>query len=258
MDPIWVRLFGSLKSLLWLITSIVPTHGILFNWNVANKALQNHCKMKGKVLVPHDFHGYVLDWIDGNAVWGELDLFLWQDRFRVSLSLVIPSIVPTNHRMSQIWEMFDSSSKSFCWKTNWVSLSDQQSQHWIEMSLSFGCHQFRSWISKPYSFGNRNKVHFDLHFPEKPKWEHDWEPNGDVPFKSCYLYVHKYIWCICTSIYIYVFLSQTQVVNTSLAKLASFSLYGVSPPGWLYNQHLNVYWNNSEYLASPTYFTSKK
>ena len=52
-------------------------------------------------------------------------------------------------------------------------------------------------------------------------------------------------------------LSQTQVVNTSLAKLASFSLYGVSPPGWLYNQHLNVYWNNSEYLASPTYFTSK-
>ena len=160
--------------------------------------------MKGKVLVPHDFHGYVLDWIDGNAVWGELDLFLWQGRFRVSLSLVIPNIVPTNHRMSQIWEMFDSSSKSFCWKTNWVSLSDQQSQHWIEMSLSFGCHQFRSWISKPYSFGNRNKVHFDLHFPEKPKWEHDWEPNGDVPFKSCYLYVHKYIWCICTYTYIYI------------------------------------------------------
>ena len=100
MDPIWVLLFGSQKSLLWLITSIVPTHGILFNSNVANKALQNHCKMKGKVLVPHDFHGYVLDWIDGNAVWGELDLFLWQCRFRVSLSLVTPNIAPTNHRMS--------------------------------------------------------------------------------------------------------------------------------------------------------------
>lgn len=97
---------------------------------------------------------------------GQRWMFLWQGRFRVSLSLVIPKIaLPTTECLKSGKCLF---KQVFLLKDAINNLNTE-----LRCRYLFGCHQFRSWISKSYSFGNRNKVHFDLHCPEKPKWEHD-------------------------------------------------------------------------------------